>query len=117
MITQEEYNEHLVRIEELLKVVNNDTPKIDKSFIELNHISNLVADFEEEKFPLEVPSLVDVIKLRMFELNLKQKDLAIILQTSTSRISEYLSGKRDITLPIAKKLHTDLNIDAEIILS
>ena len=117
MITEKEYNEHLSRIEKLLKTVNNDTPITDDSFIELNQLSDLVADFEEENFPLEVPSLVDVIKLRMFELNLKQKDLANILQISTSRISEYLSGKREITLPVAKKLHTDLNIDAEIILS
>ena len=117
MITEKEYKKYLGRIDELLKIVDDKMPLSDPSYIELNYLSDLVADFEEENYPLEVPSLIDVIKLRMFELNLKQKDLANILQTSTSRISEYLSGKREITLPIAKKLHTDLNIDAEIILS
>jgi len=117
MITEKEYKKHLSRIEELLKIVDDKMSLTNPFYIELNYLSDLVASFEEENYPLEIPSLIDIIKLRMFELNLKQKDLANILQTSTSRISEYLSGKREITLPIAKKLHTDLNIDAEIILS
>ncbi len=57
-----------------------------------------------------------VIELRMFEMKLKQKDLAEILETSTSRISEYLNGKRDITIQIARALHKNLNIDSDIIL-
>ena len=57
-----------------------------------------------------------VIELRMFEMKLKQKDLAEILETSTSRISEYLNGKRDITIEIARASHKNLNIDSDIIL-
>ena len=57
-----------------------------------------------------------VIELRLFEMKLKQKDLAEILETSTSRISEYLNGKRDITIQIARALHKNLNIDSDIIL-
>jgi HTH-type transcriptional regulator/antitoxin HigA len=52
----------------------------------------------------------------MFENKLKQKDLALLLETSTSRISEYLNGKRDITIEIARALHKKLNIDSDIIL-
>ncbi len=52
----------------------------------------------------------------MFEKKLKQKDLAVLLNTSTSRISEYLNGKRDITIEIAHALHKKLNIDSDIIL-
>jgi len=52
----------------------------------------------------------------MFEMKLKQKDLAVLLETSTSRISEYLNGKRDITIEIARKLNKQLNIDSDIIL-
>jgi HTH-type transcriptional regulator/antitoxin HigA len=36
----------------------------------------------------------------MIENKLKQKDLALLLETNTSRISEYLNGKRDITIEI-----------------
>lgn len=49
-------------------------------------------------------------------MNLKRKDLAKLLNTSASRVSEYLNGKREITLKVAKALHKELNIVAEIIL-
>lgn len=52
----------------------------------------------------------------MFEMKLKRKDLAILLSTSASRISDYLSGKREITLNVAKALRQKLNIDSDIIL-
>ena len=52
----------------------------------------------------------------MFEMNLKQKDLATLLETPASRISEYLKGKRDINLDIARALHNKLDIDSDIIL-
>ena len=42
----------------------------------------------------------------MYELGLKQSDLALLLGVSKSRISEYLRGKRDITFDVAKKLHS-----------
>jgi HTH-type transcriptional regulator / antitoxin HigA len=47
-----EYKAACQRIEELLKVVGNDTPVDDKNLQELNHISDLVADYEEEHIPV-----------------------------------------------------------------
>ena len=52
----------------------------------------------------------------MFEMNLKQKQLAKILEISETRISELLSGKRKLNIELAKKLHSKLNIDAHFIL-
>ena len=83
---------------------------------ELEKLSNLVADYEDENYEIPMPSLVDVIRLRMYEMGLKQKDLAALLNTSTSRVSEYLKGKREVTLDVARQLHKKLNIDGDIIL-
>jgi HTH-type transcriptional regulator/antitoxin HigA len=116
MITKKTYQQHLIRIEELLTIVGNDTAITDPNFIELDSISDLVADYEKKYLPVEMPSLIDVIKLRMQEQGLKQKDLAVLLGTTTSRISEYIKGKRELTLQMAKKVHKQLNIDADIIL-
>jgi HTH-type transcriptional regulator/antitoxin HigA len=52
----------------------------------------------------------------MFEMNLKQKQLAKVLGVSEARISELLAGKRKLNIELAKKLHTKLNIDAHFIL-
>ena len=54
--TEEQYEAACARIDELLKVVNNDTPKTDKNLLELDLISDLVADYEEEHYPLTLPS-------------------------------------------------------------
>lgn len=116
MITEKEYERHLTRIEELLKVMGNDTPPEDPAFIELDDLFDLVAEYEEAHLPVPTPGLIDVIRLRMSEMGLNQEELAELLGTSASRISEYLKGRRDITLDMAKTIHKKLNIDADIIL-
>lgn len=61
--TETQYKAVCARIEELLKVVGNETPSDDKDFIELDLISDLVADYEEENLPVEALSLPDPIQL------------------------------------------------------
>jgi HTH-type transcriptional regulator / antitoxin HigA len=115
-ITAKQYEDAEAKIEKLLPLVNEDTPVNDSNYIELKRVSDIVEAYETEHFPMGSPTLREVIELRMFEMKLKQKDLAEILGTSTSRISEYLNGKRDITIEIARLLHKKLNIDSDIIL-
>ncbi len=50
--TEEQYRAACERINELLKVVSNDTPAGDKNLLELDMISDLVADYEELHFPV-----------------------------------------------------------------
>lgn len=52
MMTHSVYLNHCERIEELLKIVGNETPTTDKFFIELNLLSDLIADYDEEHFPI-----------------------------------------------------------------
>ena len=51
--SEKQYKAACERINELLKVVNNDTPADDKNMLELDLISDLVADYEEEHYPIE----------------------------------------------------------------
>jgi len=115
-ITEKQYRSAEAKIEELLPLVHEDTPINDPNFIELKRVSDIVEEYETEHYPIGSPGLREVIELRMFEMKLKQKDLAELLETSSSRISEYLNGKRDITIEIARALHNKLNIDSDIIL-
>jgi len=111
-----EYKVFSERMEELLQVVDNDTTVTDKNLVELGIISALVADYEEEHYPITAPTLVDVIKLRMYEMKLNQIKLSEMLGISTSRVSEYLTGKSEPTLKVAREISKKLNIDAHIIL-
>lgn len=52
----------------------------------------------------------------MYELNLNQVKPSNLLGVSTSRISEYLTGKSEPPLKIAKTISIKLNIDPTIVL-
>jgi HTH-type transcriptional regulator / antitoxin HigA len=114
--THAEYVKALIRLEEIINLVDDGTPEDNPFLIELVEVSDTIEAYEEEHFPIGLPSLLEVIELRMFEMKLKQKDLAKLLGYPAARISEYLSGKRDITLNVARALRQKLNIDSDIIL-
>ena len=111
-----EYKEALKKIDDLLEKVGDDHSYDNPEFVMLDRLSDLVADYEDANYNIEIPSLIDVIKLRMYELGLKQTDLAEKLEIPKARVSEYLKGKRVITLEVARKLHHELKIDGDIIL-
>ena len=115
-MTEKQYKVSCERIEELLQLVGNDTSENDRNVIELDFISDLVADYEEKYFPVKSPNLEEVIKLRMYEMGITQNKLAEILEVSPSRVSEYLNGKSEPTLKVARTISKKLNIDASIVL-
>jgi len=111
-----EYEAIMARIDELVEIIDDNTPKIDKNYIELDFLTDLVVTYEKLIFSIGKPSLRDVIKTRMSEMNLTQKTLAELLEISAPRVNEYLSGKSEPTLQVARKIHKKLNIDANVIL-
>lgn len=114
--TEKEYSAMIERVEELLKNPKNIEETDTKGYIELNLISDLLADYEERTQPIKKPSLIEVIKLRMYEQGLNQKQLSQLLSVSTSRISEYLNGKSEPPLKVAREISLKLKIDASIVL-
>lgn len=113
---QAQYEWALKRVEEFLPLVTDETSLNDPNSIELELLSNLVADYSEEHFALGEPALVDVLKLRMFEMGLNQKTLSKLIGVSPSRLSDYISGKCEPTLKVAREISQKLNIDANIVL-
>ena len=113
---QNQYEWAVKRVEDLLPLVKDDTHLNDPNSIELELLSNLVADYSEEHFSLGEPSLVDVLKLRMYEMGLNQKSLSQLIGVSPSRLSDYISGKCEPTLKVAREISKKLNIDASIVL-
>lgn len=111
-----QYRAVMERIEELLKVVNDSTPVDDRNNVELVLLSNLAADYEDIHYPVRKPSLIDILKLRMFEMGLSQTGLAALLGMNQSKISEILSGKSEPTLKQARKMADELHISPSVIL-
>ncbi len=111
-----QYLAALKRVEELMLGLPEDTPAEDPRMVELTLLGNLVADYDEEHYPIGKPSLIDVIKLRMYEMGLTQVALSKLLGINPARICEYLSGKREPTLRQARTISQKLNIDPAIVL-
>jgi HTH-type transcriptional regulator / antitoxin HigA len=114
-MTKSEYTQKIKRLEELLKILTEEKGLPEELNQELDVISEEVAIYEETNFPFKVESLKEMIELRMFQRKLKQKDLAQILGTTPSRVSEILNGKRQLNFELAKGLYSKLNIDASLI--
>lgn len=47
---ENQYDWAVARVEQLLPLVNDDTPETDPNYIELVLLSNLVADYSDEHF-------------------------------------------------------------------
>lgn len=113
---ESQYNWAMGRIEELLPKVNDETPDNDPNSIELYLLSSLVQDYEDVNYPIGTPSLIDVLKLRMYEMGLTQAGLAKKIGVSPSRICDFLSGKSEPTMQVGRRISKELNIDPAIVL-
>jgi HTH-type transcriptional regulator/antitoxin HigA len=118
---REDYENVMKQIEVLLQKSTQGGLVLlsEKDKDKLASLSLIAEKFEDSipLLPIKSPSTIaEMIRLKMFEMNIKQKQLAKILEVSEARISEILSGKRKLTFDLAKKLHYKLKIDADFIL-
>ena len=109
-ITKEQYEFALARIEELLPLVDDNTPTNDRNAVELTMMSDVVIEYEKEHYPIGKPTVSQLIQLSLEEKQMTQKQLATEIGVSTSRISDYVSGRAEPTLKIARLLCTKLGI-------
>ena len=109
-ITKEQYELALDRIEELLPLVGDDTPANDRNAVELSLMSDIVIEYEKEHFPIEKPTIAELIALALEERNMSQKELAKTISVSASRINDYVTGRAEPTLRTARLLCKTLNI-------
>jgi HTH-type transcriptional regulator/antitoxin HigA len=116
IITDAVYKTALERIEELLPLVTDDTTIYDRKAIELKIMSDIVIEYEECHFPIGNPSLTEVVKMRLEQESMSQRAFAKKIGVSPSRVSEYLTGKSEPTLKIARNISKILNIEPSIIL-
>ena len=103
-ITKEQYEFALARIEELLPIVDDNTPANDRNAVELTMMSDVVIDYEKEHYPIGKLTVAQLIQLSLDEKNMSQKQLATEIGVSPSRISD------EPTLKIARLLCVTLGI-------
>ena len=96
--------------------MDDDNPNMDENALELDMLIDMIEEYEDIHYPIGKPSLVDTIKLRLYEMGITQSKLAEILGLSNARVSEILNGKSEPSLKIGRELSRKLNIDPAIVL-
>jgi len=75
----------------------------------------LVEAYEAKHFPIDLPDPIEAIKFRMEQSGLAAKDLVPMIGR-LNRVYEILNRKRSLTLPMIRKLHSQLGIPAECLI-
>ncbi|MCQ2128231.1 MAG: transcriptional regulator [Bacteroidaceae bacterium] len=110
------YQAALKRIDALLPLVNDSTPTDDANYLELDMISDMVEEYEAKHYPIGSPSLIDVIKLRMYERGLTVELLAETLGMAKNTADDMLHGKYEPSLNTGRIICQRLSIDPAIVL-
>lgn len=109
--TEADYERALARVDELMGS-EYGSPEGD----ELDVLVTLVESWEDEHYPMGFPEPHEAIRFRMEQAGLRPRDLIPIIG-SRSKVSEVLSGKRAITMTMARALHEHLGVPADVLLS
>lgn len=109
-ITKEQYEFAQSRIEELLPLVDDNTPANSKVAVELTMMSDIVIAYEKEHFPIEKPSVGELIELSLEEKGMTQRQLANEIGVSPSCVNDYVTGRSEPTLKVARMLCCVLGI-------
>ena len=117
--TEGDYEAALARIDELMDSLSGPAGQVedpdDPEGVELDVLVDLVEFYEERHHPIGLPSPVAAIEYRMDQQGLTQRDLIPYIG-SRSKVAEVLSGKRDITMSMARALNRHLDIPADVLL-
>jgi HTH-type transcriptional regulator/antitoxin HigA len=95
--TKEEHKKAITRIIEIFHAEPN-TPEDD----ELGVLALLIKDYEDKHHPIPELDALEVVKIKMKEMGLKNKDLEPIIG-SKGHVSAILLGKREIYLKNGSK--------------
>lgn len=104
--TEQDYEAALRAVEPMFdNEPPTDTPEGD--FFEIMCV--LINEYENKHFPIEAPDPIEAIKFRMEHQGLTVKDLEPAIGKS-NRVYEVLNRKRNLTLPMIRKLHSMFGI-------
>jgi len=109
--TEKDYEQALERLEVIFDADSNS-----KEGDEAEILSLLIDNYENQHYQIEAPDPIEAIKIRMEEMNLKQKDLVGVIG-GKSRVSEILNKKKRLTVDMIRELERVLQISASVLVN
>lgn len=108
----EDYDAAMARLSALMSL---DPEANSKEENELELLALVIQDFERQTVPPVKADPIESILFRMDQMQLSRKDLIPYIG-SISKISEVLSRKRPLSLPMIRRLNQGLGIPADILI-
>jgi HTH-type transcriptional regulator/antitoxin HigA len=109
--SEQDYRKALKRLDVIF-----DAPIDSKEGDEAEILSLLIENYENEHYAIAAPDPIEAIKIRMEELNIRQKDLVGIIG-GKSRVSEILNRKKKLTVDMIRELEQLLQISASVLVA
>jgi HTH-type transcriptional regulator / antitoxin HigA len=108
--SEEDYEAALAEVDVLMEALPG-TLQGDR----LDVIVTLIEAYEARHWPIDTPDPIEAIRIRMEQKNLRQRDLEPMIG-SRARVSEVLSRKRSLTLPMIRRLSKGLDLGADVLI-
>jgi HTH-type transcriptional regulator/antitoxin HigA len=108
--TERDYDRALAQVERLM----NAKPDSAEGHV-LDALVTLIDAYEKKHWPIDAPDPIDAIRFRMEQEGLRPADVEPFIGSS-GRVSEVLSGRRPLTLPMIRRLVRGLEIPAEVLI-
>lgn len=107
--TRADHQKAMKRVSELMQL---DPSPFSCEADELEVLAELIEAYEKKHYDLGSPTPAELIAFVMEQRGLTKGEMAAYLG-SPSRVSEVLSGKRALTLPMIRNLHVQLGLPLE----
>lgn len=110
-----DYNTVIAKIDSLMAKGSKNVSK--EELAEIRSLALITQDYEQQKYVIAAPStLTGMIEMKMYEMHLKQHDLAKKLNISDAKLSLIMNGKQKPDVNFLKAVYTELKVDAGFIL-
>ena len=110
--TEKDYQAAMSRLSDLM---SRDPKPDSKDGDELELLALVVQDFERKTVPPVKADPIESILFRMDQMGLTRKDLTKYIG-SISKVSEVLSRKSPLSLPMIRRLHQSMDIPVNILI-
>jgi len=110
-----DYKKVMKKIDSLMSKGSDTVTKSELS--EIRELALMAQAYEKQHFVIKPPStLAGIIELKMYEMRLKQTELAQKLEVSNAKLSLIMNGKQRPDIAFLKSVHKQLHVDANLLL-
>lgn len=113
--TEDDYRAALRDVEQIFDLPEEPDPDSELG-ARFEAMITLIEAYERKHHPIDPPDPIAAIKFRMEQQGLSVKDLEPMIG-QPNRVYEVLAGRRPLTLRMIRRLHKELGIPAEVLIS